>query len=160
MHVHLGQRRDQRLLGALIALEQLGREATGPVLRYPQLQDPDPRHQLAIVIARAMPQPICRPLVLLGLKRLGHLRLKHLLNDSLQQRPKSIRVARQHRFPVESSRRSLAIGHGVFPFHGVGDVEHHHHAMAASASKLLQNLQHTISQGIERTRWRGNGVSG
>jgi hypothetical protein len=32
----------------------------------------------------------------------------------------------------------------VFPFHGVGDVEHHHHAMAAKASKLLQNLQHTI----------------
>jgi hypothetical protein len=35
-------------------------------------------------------------------------------------------------------------GHGVFPFHGVGDFEHHHHAMAAAASKLLQNLQHTI----------------
>jgi hypothetical protein len=33
----------------------------------------------------------------------------------------------------------------VFPFHGVGDVEHHHHAMAAKASKLLQNLQHTIN---------------
>jgi hypothetical protein len=26
----------------------------------------------------------------------------------------------------------------------VGDVEHHHHAMAASALPLLQNLQHTI----------------
>jgi hypothetical protein len=25
------------------------------------------------------------------------------------------------------------LGHGVFPFHGVGDVEHHHHAMAAAA---------------------------
>jgi hypothetical protein len=34
----------------------------------------------------------------------------------------------------------------VFPFHGVGDVEHHHHAMAAKASKLLQNLQHTIQR--------------
>src|SRR5260221_12936072 len=92
-----------------------------------------------------MPEPVRCPFVLLGLKLLGHLRLKPLLNDGLQQRPKSILVvARQHCFPVESSRRSLAIGHGVFPFHGVGEVEHHHHAMAASASKLLQNLQHTI----------------
>jgi hypothetical protein len=37
----------------------------------------------------------------------------------------------------------------VFPFHGVGDVEHHHHAMAAKASKLLQNLQHTIRHSCE-----------
>src|SRR5260221_14501727 len=96
-----------------------------------------------------MPEPVRCPFVLLGLKLLGHLRLKPLLNDGLQQRPKSILVvARQHCFPVESSRRCLAIGHGVFPFHGVGEVEHPHHAMAASASKLLQNLQHTIHLGL------------
>jgi len=78
------------------------------------------------------------------MKRLGHLSLEHLLNHRLQQSPKPIILARQHRFPVKPSWRSLAIGHGVFPFHGVGDVEHHHHAMATAASPNLQNLQHTI----------------
>jgi hypothetical protein len=32
----------------------------------------------------------------------------------------------------------------MFPFHAVGDIKHHHHAMATSALKLSQNLQHTI----------------
>jgi hypothetical protein len=45
----------------------------------------------------------------------------------------------------------------VFPFHGVGDVEHHHHAMAAKASKLLQNLQHTIAMGPSLSR-KGRGA--
>jgi hypothetical protein len=80
-----------------------------------------------------MSEPARRPLVLLGLQGLGHLRLEHFLHHRLQQRPKSVLIAGQYRFPVQLSRRSLVLGHGVFPFHGVGDVEHHHHAMAAAA---------------------------
>jgi hypothetical protein len=34
LDVHLGQHRHQRLLRALIALEQLGREAALPILRH------------------------------------------------------------------------------------------------------------------------------
>ena len=37
LHVHLRQRRHQRPLRTLIALEQLGREPPGSVLRHPQL---------------------------------------------------------------------------------------------------------------------------
>ena len=36
LHVHLRQRRHERLLGALIALEELGREPAVPVLRHAQ----------------------------------------------------------------------------------------------------------------------------
>jgi hypothetical protein len=32
----------------------------------------------------------------------------------------------------------------VCTLHGVGDVEHHQHAMTAQAAALLLNLQHTI----------------
>jgi hypothetical protein len=49
-------------------------------------------------------------------KNLRHLRLNDLLNDRLQERPKSIFVARQHRFPVGLGRRSLVLGNGMFPF--------------------------------------------
>ena len=47
LHIPLNQGRNQRLLGALIAFEQLGREATLPVLRNPQLQLADPCDQKA-----------------------------------------------------------------------------------------------------------------
>src|SRR5690606_3663405 len=51
LHIHLGQRRDERLLRALIAFEQLGREVPATVLRYPQLQLADPGDQCAAVVA-------------------------------------------------------------------------------------------------------------
>ena len=45
LHVHLGQGADQGLLGALVALEQLGRKAPVAILRHAQLQRPDPGDQ-------------------------------------------------------------------------------------------------------------------
>ena len=38
LDVRLGERRHERLLGALIAFEQLGREAAVAILRHPQLE--------------------------------------------------------------------------------------------------------------------------
>src|SRR3546814_3403427 len=57
LDIHLGQRRHQRLLRPLVALEQLGREAPGTVLRHPQLQLADPRHQPARVMPRTVAAP-------------------------------------------------------------------------------------------------------
>src|SRR3546814_6335850 len=57
LDIHLGQRRHQRLLRPLVALEQLGREAPGTVLRHPQLQLADPRHQRARVMPRTVAEP-------------------------------------------------------------------------------------------------------
>jgi hypothetical protein len=70
LHVHLRKRRNQRLLRALIALKQLGREPPLAILRNSQLQLVDPRDQRARVTAadvsrdrvahpprRAMPAP-------------------------------------------------------------------------------------------------------
>src|SRR3546814_2194040 len=54
LDIHLGQRRHQRPLRPLVALEQLGREAPGTVLRHPQLQLADPRHQRARVMPRTV----------------------------------------------------------------------------------------------------------
>src|SRR6516162_4270409 len=57
LHVHLRQRPHQRLLRALVALEQRRREPTLPVLRHPQLQRPHPGDQRPAVVAAAIAEP-------------------------------------------------------------------------------------------------------
>ena len=57
LHVHFGQRRHQRLLGALIAFEKLSREAAVAILRHAQLQLADPGDEGARVIAGAVAEP-------------------------------------------------------------------------------------------------------
>ena len=142
LHVHLGQRRHQRLLRALVALEQLGREAAVAVLRHPQLQLADPGDQRAVVVAAAVAEPRRRPLALLGAQRLGHLGLEQLLQDRLDQRPQEVPVLRQQRLHFLKRRPKLASGHGVHPS---GDVEHHPHTMTPLPPALLQNLPYTTS---------------
>ena len=121
LHVHFRQRRHQRLLRALVALEQLGREPPGPVLRNPQLQHPDPRHQPPLVVARPVTQPPVRPLALLGLQRFGHLRLQDLLQRRLQNRPKAVLVRQQQGLEVHARRRNFSLGHGTPSSSGIGD---------------------------------------
>src|ERR1700739_4986300 len=85
---HLGQRRDQRLLGALIAFEELGREAAVAVLRHAQLELAHPGDEGAGVMAGAVAEPGNRTLALLGGERVGHLGFQHLLHhrpDDLAQ---------------------------------------------------------------------------
>ena len=118
LHVHLGQGADQRLLRALIALEQLGREPPQPVLRHPQFQRPDPGDQRAAVIAAAVGKPRLAPLPLLGADRLGHLRLERRLHQRLHRRTHEILVPRQQSFHVDYFRLTLAFGHGVHPCTG------------------------------------------
>lgn len=84
LHVHLDQRRHQCLLRTLVALKQLRREPASPILRNAKLQHPDPRHQLALVIAGPVTRPLRRPLPFLGPDRLRHLGFKNLLHDTLQ----------------------------------------------------------------------------
>ena len=143
LDVHRGQGADQRLLRALIALEQLGREPPHPVLRHPQFQGADPRDQGPAVVAAAVRQPRLGPLALGGANRFRHLRLERGLNQRFHRRTHEIFVPRRQSFQVDNFRLTLALGHGVHP-HGVGDVRHHQHAMAAQAVALLLNLQHTI----------------
>jgi hypothetical protein len=94
LHVHLGQRRYQRPLRALIAFEQLGREAPGSILRHPQLQLADPRDQSSAVIARPIALAARRPFALLGAQRLRHLRFEHLLQRRPDQRSQKLLVLR------------------------------------------------------------------
>src|SRR3546814_20262088 len=56
LDIHLGQRRHQRLLRPLVALEQLGRQAPGTVLRHPPLPLADPRPPPARVRPRTVPE--------------------------------------------------------------------------------------------------------
>jgi hypothetical protein len=79
LHVHLGEARHERLLRALVTLEQLGREAALPILRHPQLQLAHPGDQGAAVVARPVAEPAGAAFALGGAKRLGHLGLQHLL---------------------------------------------------------------------------------
>jgi hypothetical protein len=116
--VHLRQGADQRLLRALIAFEQLGREPAHPVLRHPQFQGPNPSDQRARVIAAAVGNPRLAALAFGGADRLGHLRFQRRLHQRLDRSPHEIPVLRQQPFQIDDFRLSLAFGHGVLPFQG------------------------------------------
>ena len=112
LDVHLGQGRHQRLLGALVALEQLGREAPVPVLRHPQLELADPGDQGAAVVARAVAEPAGAALALGGAERVGHLGLQHLLQHRAHDLAQPVGVALQQLLDGGDGRLSLGHGHG------------------------------------------------
>lgn len=58
LHIHLRKRRHQGPLGTLVALEQPGGEAAGPVLRNPQLKLADTGDKGAAIITRAIAEPL------------------------------------------------------------------------------------------------------
>src|SRR5271165_2154675 len=66
LHVHLGQRRHQRLLGALVALEELGREPAVPILRHAQLELAHPCDERTSVVAGTVAEPGGRAFALPG----------------------------------------------------------------------------------------------
>lgn len=129
LHVHLRQRPNQSLLRPLVALEQLGREPTRTILRNSQLQRPNPRHQRPTVIAAAVRQPARRALPFRRTDRLRHLRLERLLHQRLNRLAQELPVPRQQLFQIDNFPLTPSLGHGVLPFNGVGDLQHHQHAM-------------------------------
>jgi len=88
----------QRLLRALIALEQLGREPSLPVLRHLQLDLADPGDQRACVVAGPIAEPSFAPLPLLRAERLRHLGFQRLLHGGLDQRLEELLARRQKLF--------------------------------------------------------------
>jgi hypothetical protein len=92
LDIHLRQGRNESPLGALIALEQLRRESTFPVLRHPQLQFADPRHQRPAIVSRTIAEPLSCSFALGRTDRLGHLGLENLLQRRAHQNPDKVRV--------------------------------------------------------------------
>jgi hypothetical protein len=76
------------------------------------------------------PIRIIIPRALLSRQRLRHLRFQHRPYPSIRAR--KITIRRQQPFQFNARDLSSTLGQGVRPLHRVGDVEHHHHAMAAS----------------------------
>ena len=104
LHVHLGQRRHQRLFGALAAFEQFGREAAVSVLRHAQLELADPGDQGAGVIAGAVAQPSRGALALPGRERIGHLGFHHLLHHCADDLPQPVRALPEQSVDVGDRR--------------------------------------------------------
>jgi hypothetical protein len=92
LNVHLGQRRHQRLIGALIAFEELGREPAVPILLHPQLELAHPGDERAGVVAGSVAEPGGRALALLGPERVGHFRFQHLLHHRANDLAQPIRA--------------------------------------------------------------------
>jgi hypothetical protein len=115
LHIHLRQGGDERPLGALVALEQLGGEAAVAILRNPELQLADAGNQRAPVRAGAVAKPLDRALALLGAQRLGHLRFQHLLHDGPNHLPQPIRIMQQKLFDGGAGGPTLSLGHGGVP---------------------------------------------
>jgi hypothetical protein len=142
LHIHLRQGRHQSPLRALVALEQLRREATLPILRNPELQLADPRDQRAPVMARPVAHTLGRTFPFRRSKRLVHFRFQHFLHHRADHVAKSIRVRQQNLFDRGARSLTLNLGHGGVPSRESGDVEHHQPAMTASLSEFAELSAH------------------
>jgi hypothetical protein len=112
LHVHLGQRRNERLLGALVALEKLGREPPVAVLRHAQLELADAGDEGAGVVAGAVAEPGCGALALLGPERVCHLGFQHLLHDGAHDLAQPVGALGEKLVDGGDRRLSLTLGHG------------------------------------------------
>jgi len=110
LNVHLGERRHERLLGALIAFEQLGREAAVAVLRHPQLELADRRDERARVVAGAVSKAGRRALALLGPERIRHLGFEHLLHHGTHDLAQAVRLCQDQVFDDGESGSRLECG--------------------------------------------------
>jgi hypothetical protein len=140
LDVHLGQGGHQRLLGALIAPEQLGREAAIPVLRHAQLEFTHAGPQGAGVVAEAGGGAFAR----LGLEGVRHFGFEHLLHDGAHNLAQAVRAVAQKVLDGSGGRFILRIGHGGAPL-GVRDVEHHHPAMTAPLRRFAEPSPHYLN---------------
>jgi hypothetical protein len=83
---------NQRLLGAQVALEELGREAAVALLRHAQFELAHPSDEGSAVIAGAVAEPSRGALAFLGSERIGHLGFQHLLHHRPNDLAKPIRA--------------------------------------------------------------------
>jgi len=74
-------RPNQRLLGSLISLKELGLERFVLIARYLQFQKTNSRSQFSLVAPVAIAPPIVGVLSWLCLKMLGHFSLQTLVHD-------------------------------------------------------------------------------
>jgi len=119
LHVHLGQRRNQGLLGALVALEELGREAAVAVLRHAQFELAHPGDKGSAVIAGAVAEPSRGALAFLGSERICHLGFQHLLHHRANDLAQPIRALGEKLVDAGDRRLSFNPGHGGIPHKGI-----------------------------------------
>src|ERR1700722_17705086 len=140
---HLGQRRHERLLGALIAFEEFGREPPVSVLRHAQLELAHPGDEGAAVIAGAVTEPGCGALALFGPERVGHLGFQHLLHHRANDLAQAVRALRKEFVDGGDRGLSFTLGHDGVPHReSVTSTSPACHDRL-SPSAILQNLQHT-----------------
>ena len=143
LHVHLGQRRHGRLLGALIAFEEFGREPPVSGLRHAQLELAHPGDEGAAVIAGAVTEPGCGALALFGPERVGHLGFQHLLHHRANDLAQAVRALRKEFVDGGDRGLSFTLGHDGVPHReSVTSTSPACHDRL-SPSAILQNLQHT-----------------
>jgi len=107
--------RYQRPLRTLVAFEQLSGEMPGAILRQPQFQFADPRHQRPTVVAGAVAEPLWRALAFPRPQGLVHLRFEHLLHDRADYLAQPIRVRKQNVFDRSAGGLTFNLGHGSVP---------------------------------------------
>ena len=108
---HLHQRGDQRLLAALVAGEEFGRERPVPVLRHPELKRPHARGQRAWSGAVAIPGAPLAALVPPRPEMGGHLLLQDRLHRPLHDPAQEARIVQQDRLCQAAPVGTIALGH-------------------------------------------------
>lgn len=154
LDVHLRQRREERLLGALVAAEEFGREAAVAVLRHAQFQLADAGDERTRVGPRAISPSGIAALALRGAERVGHLRFEHLLQRGAHDLHEKVRVGKQRCFRERGRGGRLRLGHGRASWLRGGEVQHRHLAMATSTRGDFAELYEHYSAHPARTPGR------
>ena len=103
------------MLGALVAFEELGREAAVAILRHAQFELADPGDQGAGIIAGAIADPRRGPLALLGRERVGHFGFQHLLHHRPDDLTQPIGALQEQLIDGGDRGLSFILGHGGVP---------------------------------------------
>ena len=114
LRIHLHQCRHERLLAALVALEEPRGETPLPVPRHAQFHGAHARDQPARVVATAVALPALTPLALGSTKRIGHLRLKDFLQEPLHQWRQHVGVLCHQCFEFRHTLLIVLSDHGCF----------------------------------------------
>jgi hypothetical protein len=113
LDVHLGQRRHQRLLRALVALEQLGGKAPVAVAWHAQLELANAGDEAAAVVAGAVTRALDRALTRCGADEFRHLGFQNFLQRLLEQPLELLTLLAQQCFNGNDGRFNLGSGgHG------------------------------------------------
>src|SRR5690554_5541109 len=160
LEVHLHQRPNERLLAALVPLEQLTLERPLTIHRHRQRQRADARLELPTPVPVAVASAPLGAFIRAGLQVLGDLRIQESIQHRLDQITQEARVIDQRLTRNHRQSHILQMSHRPLRSQWVTAVSHLGGAMAPSLPAAAQGPGRTrFTEGTGRNPWSAPGSS-